>query len=297
MPNRLIVIGDVHGCVEELAELDRKLKIKDDDHVVFVGDLMDKGPHSTVTVAYINHLREQRVRVTLVEGNHEEKYRRFRYHEDISLETGRKNPMLGAERMRETMMRLKRKDIEFLDSAVLWYRDPIRNLLVVHGGIPLWMKRLPHPKKWRNSQRGPRERAAVILRLRYQDHAGNMIKLGDEKRHHNFWADRYDGRFGTVLFGHEPFWDPAVPKQFKHAIGMDTGCCYGGALTAAVYEDRVEEPWFCSVKAREEYCSPIELRGSKKPGINPIDDRRTDSRVLKFHSRYPNYRRGGTKLW
>jgi hypothetical protein len=263
--------------VEELAELDRKLKIKDDDEVVFVGDLMDKGPYSSVAVAYIRHLRDEGVPVTLVEGNHEDKYRRFRRHQEVFEETGRKNPMLGASWLQEVMDKLKVEDIEFLEGAVLWHQVPSRNLLIVHGGVPSWMRRLPHPKKWRNGKKARRDRAAAMLRLRYEDKAGNMVGLGDEKPRDKFWAEKYDGRFGTVLFGHEARWKPATPNVFKHAIGIDTGCCYGGALTAAVYEAGVEEPWFCSVDAREEYCSPTELRGSKLPGPNYV---RRDVRVI-----------------
>ena len=50
MRNRKIVIGDVHGCLDELRELIGKIGPSQDDHLFFVGDLIDKGPFSSQVV-------------------------------------------------------------------------------------------------------------------------------------------------------------------------------------------------------------------------------------------------------
>lgn len=254
MPNRKIIIGDIHGCVEELTDLIDKLRVKDDDELIFVGDLLDKGPHSAHVVWYIRSLERQGVPIVLVEGNHEESHVRFRRHEKRRAGTGKKNPMSRAGEMQKINERLERDDIKFLESAVLWHRIRHLDILVVHGGVPFWMKELPPADSWRSLQpRKEREKAASMLRLRYEDDEGNFVALGSEKPRDTFWAERYDRRFGHVFFGHEPYVETKDPQQFPHATGLDTGCVYGNALTAAVFWPGVEEPEFVRVKARRKY--------------------------------------------
>ena len=240
--------------MEELTALVDKLKIKDDDHLIFVGDLIDKGPSSAPVLWYVLGLQAQGVPITLVEGNHEEKHRRFRRHERRTRGTSEKNPMMRADEMREITKQLDDEHIKFLEEAVLWHKIPHLEVLVVHGGIPLRMKELPSAESWRSIDNSrQKERAASLLRLRYEDHSGNFVTLGKERPSDTFWAERYDGRFGHVFFGHEPNVEEKAPKQFDHATGLDTGCVYGNALTAAVFWPGATEPVYVSVKARKRY--------------------------------------------
>jgi diadenosine tetraphosphatase ApaH/serine/threonine PP2A family protein phosphatase len=70
-----------------------------------------------------------------------------------------------------------------------------------------------------------------VLRVRYVSPEGRMVPLGEENldQGDKWWADLYDGRFGTVIYGHQPYDEVAFSK---HAIGIDTGCVFGGKLTA-----------------------------------------------------------------
>lgn len=253
MPQREIIIGDVHGCLKELTTLIDRLQVKNDDHLIFVGDLVDKGPDSAPVVWYVHGLQEQGVPVTIVEGNHEETHTRFRRQEK-QRRGGAENLIARASEIRKINRRFEREHIKFLENAVLWHRIPHRNILVVHAGIPLGMRELPDPQTWRSLPRGKkRTEAASLLRLRYEDYQGNYIKLGCERESDFFWAERYDGRFGHVFFGHEPFVEERQPQEFPHATGIDTGCVYGGYLTAAVFWPGVEEPKYVSVKAQRAY--------------------------------------------
>ena len=63
---------------------------------------------------------------------------------------------------------------------------------------------------------------------------GEFIQLNRATEQDPFWADVYDGRFGHVYFGHEPFLDGI--KHFPHATGLDTGAVFGGSLSAAILE-------------------------------------------------------------
>ena len=78
-----------------------------------------------------------------------------------------------------------------------------------------------------------------IMRTRYLDPAtGKMLELGKNKPGDPFWAEVYDGRFGHVVFGHEPLYGVTF---FPYATGIDTSAVYGGLLTALVYEDESYE--------------------------------------------------------
>ena len=79
---------------------------------------------------------------------------------------------------------------------------------------------------------------------------GNLCPLGKEKEDDPFWAEVYDGRIGTIVFGHEAFADT---RLFPHAIGIDTGCVYGNKLTAVVYDLNSESPTFVSVNSKVQY--------------------------------------------
>ena len=61
------------------------------------------------------------------------------------------------------------------------------------------------------------------MRTRYIDAKKDFIELQRETGD-PYWADVYDGRFGHVIFGHQPFIDGV--KYFKHATGIDTGAVF-----------------------------------------------------------------------
>jgi hypothetical protein len=96
MLERTVVIGDVHGCLEELKELLAEIAAYDDgrglpkgrDRLIFVGDLVDRGPDPVGVVHFVQDLG-----AACVLGNHEEKHVRWAKHEARKAETGEPNPM------------------------------------------------------------------------------------------------------------------------------------------------------------------------------------------------------------
>jgi hypothetical protein len=232
--SRTFVIGDVHGCTRELGALVQKLAPEPGDSFVFVGDLLDKGPDSVGTVRYVRDLKRY-YSVTLVEGNHEEKHRRFRRHVAAGNDSVAAS-MKQADVMRQTTSELCADDIAFLDNAALWCPiggDPFTpDHVVVHGGImPNWHE-LPAINPYLLPGKARKE-ALKALRLRHVTKDGGFVMLGEDGPDTPFWATGYDGRFGFCFFGHEPFMQK-TPKKFKHAAGLDLGCVFGGQLCAAV---------------------------------------------------------------
>jgi predicted phosphodiesterase len=244
--SRLIVVGDVHGCIEELKELVEKLELKSDDTVIFAGDLVHKGPDSAGVVRLVMSLRTAVRELVLVRGNHEE----------------------TALKKRDVL--LTEDQWAFLKSAPLWWRDASRNLLVTHGGIPKGLDALPEDphsvEKLSNSKRKLFDR---LCRMRYVDaKTGDFVALTARQPGDPFWALTYDGRLGHVIFGHEPFHTRREPVEFDHATGVDLGCVQGGKLCALVIErlpEKFSAPFrnllrsTISVSARDMYVPPLDV--------------------------------------
>ena len=249
MTKRTIIIGDVHGMSVELETLIRKLEIRGDDHIVFVGDLVDKGPDSAGVVKMVRELSETHD-VVVVEGNHEEKHRRFRKHRVNG--TGVDLTMKGSEEMSEITDGLSEEDVSFMETFVPFHRVPEHGVLVVHGGIEGAMTEFPATvEELRGMSSKKRKSFGKTMRTRFVDKdTGKFLQLGDQKEGDPFWAEVFDGRFGHVVFGHEPFMDGV--GHFPHATGIDTGAVFGGELTAMVFEGTV--PSFVSVKSRGKFC-------------------------------------------
>jgi predicted MPP superfamily phosphohydrolase len=111
---RTILIGDVHGCLEELKELVTQLSLSPSDCLVFVGDLLDKGPSPAETVRYVRQLG-----ALMVLGNHEEKHLRWRKHEDTKRDKPNyKNPMQPLGDLKEAQnAALSDEDVAWLNST------------------------------------------------------------------------------------------------------------------------------------------------------------------------------------
>jgi predicted phosphodiesterase len=222
---RTILIGDVHGMDLELDRLLGLLQPTQNDTVVFVGDLVDKGPNSPRVVQTVRRLQES-TNVVVVEGNHEEKHRKHRKN----LQNGRTRP--GP--VNDITEQLTDDDVEFMDGFVPFHRIPEHNILVVHGGVPGNWTSFPSTVEELNSlSKRKQKRYGKVSRTRHVcKDTGKFRCLNSESPSDPFWSDVYDGRFGHVVFGHEPQMDG--PQERQHSTGIDTGCVFGGSLTGLV---------------------------------------------------------------
>lgn len=242
---RTAIIGDVHGMREALAELLATLALGPGDRLVFVGDLVDKGPDSAGVVEDVARLKaEAPYEVVLVEGNHEERHRRYRANLElrpkVARESARDEPQLAA-----LTEQLTPRARALLDAAPAFWRLEEFGVLVVHGGIPGDLKRFPErPEDVDQMDKKAREKFLKIIRTRHIDKdTGRFVGLGKEQPGDPYWADIYDGRFGHVVFGHHPFFDG--PAEYPHATGIDTGAVHGSGLTALVLEQGAPRRFVC----------------------------------------------------
>jgi diadenosine tetraphosphatase ApaH/serine/threonine PP2A family protein phosphatase len=218
-PARHILIGDVHGCLDEL---ERLLKLADagrEDVIISVGDLVAKGPDSQGVVALARERRIQTVR-----GNHDEAVLRHRRAVLANQEPPhlKKGHRAVAESLRE-------QDWQYLESTPLHLRLPSFGVCVVHAGmvpgVPL-----------------EAQRPEDLMTMRSIKPDGSASpKLEDGPR----WATLWQGP-ERVIFGHDALSGLQIER---FATGLDTGCVYGGTLTALLLPERR----IVSVDARRAY--------------------------------------------
>lgn len=207
---RTIVIGDVHGCFAELEALLEKTAVTSNDAVVFVGDLVAKGPDSR---RVLRIARELGARVAL--GNHEEKLLEARGAQ----KSGEALPKLGKTHL---ALLAELDDVEWaqLESLPLGIELPSHELRVVHAGV---VPGIPFHEQdpW------------LVTHLRSIAEDGTpSSKWGP------LWGARYTGP-PHIVFGHNARKEPQLHAD---ATGLDTACVYGGALTALVLPDGAPVP-------------------------------------------------------
>ena len=247
MATRNIIIGDVHGCLNELKSLLEKVQYTPRyDRLIFVGDIVDRGPNSVETIQFVRELAEKH-KVVSVMGNHEEKYVRYRNWQLKVQETGKIIPMNFPVTKKEIFSKLSETDHNWLQSNPYYYHS--NGFLVVHGGV---CKR----RHLKLEDLDKKKYKSRLLMLRKIDPDGKMRSINSPPEENDrYWSADYDGRFDTVIYGHDPGTDVRI---FAYAFGIDTGCCFGGKLTALIYHNK-KEPQLFSVKAKATYCSQWEI--------------------------------------
>lgn len=230
---RYLIVGDVHGCITELENLLSDFAPQDSDVIISLGDLIHKGPNQDACLKLIREHSK-----FFVMGNHEEKQLRWEYQEDVFVETGRPNQVKAKD-----YVRLGHASRSWLtDNAKLFYqiKTPKEDFLIVHGGILPKLRALPGVNDVKQFTGRDKKFYFSMLRTRYVTPKGDMVSLGDETEYDKYWAEVYDGRFGTVVSGHQPWLGTKDvfdgPGAFNYAIGLDLGCVYGGSLAGLVID-------------------------------------------------------------
>jgi hypothetical protein len=216
---RVIAIGDVHGCIDELQDLLRECDYRPGDLVVFLGDLVSKGPDSAAVVQMAREIGAIGVR-----GNHD--FETLRWHQAIK--SGVYRPFAFSEHF-HIAKKLSNADMKWMYSLPWYISSPDLGALFVHAGFVSGI---------RLSKQNPR----LMMNMRSILPDGTVTS----KFFNNWpWARLWDGP-QTVLFGHDA--DRGL-QRYEHAIGLDTGCVYGGRLTACI----LPEKRLVSVSARKSY--------------------------------------------
>jgi hypothetical protein len=200
---RTIIVGDVHGCRGELEALLERVAFGSGDRLIFVGDLVARGPDSLGVLDVA-----RRTGAVIVRGNHEQKLLDWRA---AVRDLGAARALLACPigRLHRDLSRaLRPVDWRLLETSPLFIDLPEHGARVVHAGVT--------PGVAIDAQA-----PATLMRIR-------TVPRG--KGAHVLWGEVYAGP-PQVVFGHN-----AAPGLQLHpwATGLDTGCVYGGRLTALV---------------------------------------------------------------
>lgn len=226
---RYIFIGDIHGCFAELSELLGKVGVNSGDDVVSVGDIVRKGPDP---VRCLELFVERGYRVVV--GNNEERLIR-------EVDRGDSSDPLAA---RPDLLKILRKLPLYIDA-------PEIRAVAVHGGL------LPGTAITPTEIEKQRRTVPRLRFVRKENERWVPVRKDAHLPTDRFWAEVWDGDY-TVLYGHS-MTASGKPRIEGRTVGLDTGCVYGGRLTAAVCE---RGGWFMvSVPARRAYTRPGVLAG------------------------------------
>lgn len=248
------IIGDVHGCLDELLSLFEKLgyavQATDAGHRVehpagrkpiFVGDLCDRGPDTPGVFRLVMNLVESGTGFAVV-GNHDDKLLRWlRYEKEIAEALSRNEPA-PANRVKltygldQSAQQLAVQPPAFRD-RLQEFIPKLPSHLVLDGG------RLVVAHAGLTEEMHGRLSGQVRSFALYGDTTGESDEFGLPVRLN--WAANYSGR-ATVVYGHTP---TLTPQWVNRCICIDTGCVFGGALTALRYPEKE----LVSVPARREY--------------------------------------------
>jgi serine/threonine protein phosphatase 1 len=239
---RIAAIGDCHGCIDELQQMLKRLEWVSLDAIYHLGDLVDRGPDSGAVVALC---REKGIEGVL--GNHEESILKIwdRYLDGVKPT----NPDKA-----RTISQLGVSDIDYLKSLPHWIEVPGMSTVLVHAGLwpTIGLEKQPknvvrcqmvHPNKPGDTRWFGKGATG---------HKSGCTEEQNYEQGYRRWTEVYDHPFDTY-YGHSVYTQPFIQKKdgVGSTIGIDTGSCFGGALTASIIGD--DEPWFVTVKSRKVY--------------------------------------------
>lgn len=224
---RVIVIGDVHGCIDEFQELLRLADFQPGDQVVLLGDLVAKGPDSVSVVQLAREIGAKSVR-----GNHD--FEVVRWWE--ARRRGDDDAMVSVEHAKVAESLGEAEHTWLLECP--WFIECAEmDHLFVHAGF------IPGVKL---TQQNPR--LMMNMRSVLKDGTVTAKNVADCE-----WAKLWQGP-QTVVFGHDAI---RGLQEHQFARGIDTGCVYGGRLTALL----LPENRLISVSAKRPYIWSKRFRG------------------------------------
>ncbi len=242
------IVGDVHGCFDELVELLRQLGHGMDEatftvqpvngrKLVFVGDLVDRGPKIPQVLKLVMNAVASGA-AFCVPGNHDAKLMRKLRGREVQITHGLAESLA---QLADEPEDFRKSVAEFIDDLVSHYVLDDGKLVVAHAGM-------------KESMQG-RGSGAVREFALFGETTGETDEFGLPVRYN--WAAEYRGA-ATVVYGHTPV---PEPEWLNRTINIDTGCVFGGKLTALRYPEKE----LVSIPAKQTYAE------SRKPFLPPED--------------------------
>ena len=254
------IIGDIHGCFDELLGLltvlgfevggatdQPKVRHPDGRKLIFLGDLGDRGPRSPAVFRLAMAMVKEETALC-IPGNHDVKLLRKLQGRDVRITHGLAETLSQLE---EEPAEFKTELTAFLDGLVSHYVLDDGELVVAHAGLA------------ENLQ--GRASGRVREFAQYGETTGETDEFGLPIRYN--WAGDYRGK-AMVVYGHTP-----VPEAewVNRTINIDTGCVFGGKLTALRYPEKelVEVP---AQQTYYESIRPLHTTADRPAAGRPYED-------------------------
>lgn len=227
--SRTMFISDVHGCLEEFNELIEKLNYNpNNDRLILLGDLIDRGPDSLAVVKKAISMNLECVR-----GNHEHKFIKWFRSQGSKVDVYDR---------KDYYQQFSDQEINYIMNMPTYIE--LEDVIAIHAGLKPGISISNQSKE-------------DLMYLRYTDQDRKFISLkkigefGKEKTEAKFWTEF--GPFGKkyIVYGHQVWNEPRIDRfaDGSMCIGIDTGCCFGNALTAFILETQE----FVQVQAKKIY--------------------------------------------
>lgn len=203
---RTFAIGDIHGCLDKLEDILKKINPVKDDTLIFLGDYIDRGDAPTGVIDLLIELSSN-TNCIFLKGNHEDmfmEFLEFGTNKLVYFANGGEvtvNAYLRASRAHSLVEAIPETHKEFFSDLRLYHED--ERYIYVHAGI----------------------KPGIPMHRQNQE---DLIWIRDE------FINAPTGMDKKIIFGHTPFSSPLV---LKDKIGIDTGAVYGGVLTAIDLQD------------------------------------------------------------
>jgi protein phosphatase len=255
------IIGDIHGCCDELEILLGKLGYQatpstetgfwdfptyshpEGRRVLFVGDLVDRGIRNLDTVKLVRNMIEANSALCVC-GNHEFKLMRYLRGKKVTVSHGLQQTIDELDAIPPEVAEDYKIDLQkFLDGLISHYVLDEGKLVVAHAGL--------------KEELQGRTSGFVRSFAMYGETTGEIDEYGLPVRAN--WAQNYRGK-ATVVYGHVPVREA---EWLNNSIDIDTGCVFGGKLTALRYPERE----LVQVPAAKVYFEPIKPLGGNEPKL------------------------------
>lgn len=233
------IIGDIHGCLEELLELLEVLGYQnkgsqwvhpDNRKLVFIGDLMDRGPSSLKVIELVYQLVTKDKLAKYIPGNHCDKLYRYFLGNNVKIQHGLETTVEEYQALnKKEQVAITNKMIRLYEQAPLYLEIPEVNAVIAHAGI-------------KESLIGRNDKKVKTFVL-YGDITGE--KLPDGRPVRRDWAKHYTGD-RWIVYGHTPVLEPRFVNK---TVNIDTGCVFGNKLTAF----RLPEEKIISVPSKQPF--------------------------------------------
>ncbi|WP_019240521.1 MULTISPECIES: bis(5'-nucleosyl)-tetraphosphatase PrpE [Bacillus] len=223
---KIDIIGDIHGCLPEFEQLTTTLGYNwssgipihpEGRKLAFVGDLTDRGPQSIKVIEIVFELVKKK-RAFYSPGNHCNKLYRYFLGRNVSITHGLETTVAEYKSLSPNEQKvISDKFIDLYENSPLYQVLDEGKIVIAHAGI-------------RADYIGRTDKKVKTFVL-YGDITGQFHPDGHPIRRN--WAKYYKGS-ATIVYGHTPVIDPFI---LNNTYNIDTGCVFGGKLTALRYPE------------------------------------------------------------